>query len=96
MIRKDLKVGDKFTDGNRTFIVQAVVSEGVYISKVVDSEEEAPIVEEKKEVKEEKTFTKTEINRMPKDKLEDLSKEYGLEIGTTTVMKENLIKALGL
>lgn len=93
-----MKVGDKFTDGKRTFVVQAVVGNGVYISKLVgiNETEIEPIVEKKEEVKEEKTFTKTEINRMPKDKLEDLSKEYGLEIGTTTVMKENLIKALGL
>lgn len=98
MISPTLKVGDKFTDGNRTFEVLSVVGNGVYISKCVatDVKPEYVIEEPKAEIKEEKAYTKTEIMRMPKSDLEELCKANGLEIGTTSEMKKILLEKLGL
>lgn len=97
MIRADMKVGDKFTDGNRTFEVLAVCGNGVYVSKCIDVKVEPETIEVPKvETKETKAYTKTEINRMPLDKLEELCEELGLEKSTGTNMKKEIISKLAL
>ena len=94
MIKPDLKVGDTFTDGNRTYKVVAVVSKGLYISKVVTGDEK--IEAQKVETTEEKTYTKTEINRMSTEALKELAQTMDIEAGTGTEMKKAIIKKLGL
>lgn len=102
-----MKVGDKFKDGNRTFEVLQVLGNGMYISKCIACEpndmyksvETIPtkVIDDNPETDEfGKSYTKTEINRMPKDKLEILSQELGLEVGTTAEMKTRLLAKLGL
>lgn len=97
MIKTDMKVGDKFTDGNRTFEVLGVCGDGVYISKCIDVKVPSETIETKPIEKEEtKSPTKTDINRMPLDKLEEMCDELGLEKSTGSVMKREIIQKLGL
>lgn len=104
MIPNTLKVGDKFTDGNRTFEVLSVEGNGVYISKCIKT---IPIdaltsVETKIEKKEEtqldsfNNYTKTEINRLAVAELEKVCDKLGLEKSTGTNMKKAIIEKLGL
>lgn len=100
MIPSNLKVGAKFTEENRTFEVIEVNADGTYVSKCIHIEVKpdsyisvAPVVETETVTED---YTKTDINRMPKDKLEVLCKEYELEIGTTSEMKKVLLEKLGL
>ena len=96
-ISKTLKVGDKFTDGNRTFEVLVVCGEGVYVSKCIDVKVAPETIETPEAPKTEtKSYTKTEINRMPNEKLEALCKELGIDISTGTQMKKEIIEKLGL
>jgi hypothetical protein len=106
MIPKNLKVGDKFTDGNRTYEVTKVVPLG-YESRLVAS---APAVGYRSEsaqeapeatIKDSKldsfnTYTKTEINRLKNDELEALCDQLGLEKDTGILMKKKIIDHLGL
>lgn len=39
MIGRDLKVGDRFEDGGRTFVVEKVIEEGIYESRIVYEDE---------------------------------------------------------
>lgn len=106
MIPKNLKVGDKFTDGNRTYEVTAVVKLG-YEAKLVasapadgyrsESAQKAP----EATIKDSKldsfnTYTKTEINRLKNDELEALCDQLGLEKDTGILMKKKIIDHLGL
>ena len=111
MIPSTLKVGDKFTDGNRTFEVLSVEGNGVYISKCIKT---IPIdaltsVDVKREEKEEEIttddvkqldsfnkYTKTEINRLNVAELEKVCDKLGLEKSTGTAMKKAIIEKLGL
>ena len=105
-IPKNLKVGDKFTDGNRTFEVTEIVPLG-YNSRLVasapaagyraESAQEAP----KATIKDNKldsfnSYTKTEINRLKNDELEALCDQLGLEKDTGILMKKKIIDRLGL
>ena len=106
MIPKNLKVGDKFTDGNRTYEVTKVVPLG-YESRLVAS---APAAGDRSEsareapeatIKDSKldsfnTYTKTEINRLKNDELEALCDQLGLEKDTGILMKKKIIDHLGL
>ena len=42
MVKKGLKVGDSFTDGNQTYRVKAILPDGNYISKRVAIGAETP------------------------------------------------------
>lgn len=100
MIPKNLKVGDKFKDGNREYEVIEVVGED-YISKAItDGDVKTPSVAkditEPDVKKEDAKITKTDVNRMSVSKLEAMSKELGLEIGTGAEMKKAIIEKLGL
>lgn len=104
-IAKNLKIGDKFTDGGLIYEVVGL-SEYGYSSKCVGRENEKPIaktevkIEVAKNDNEEKIkyeeLTKTDVNRTPKDKLEIMCKELGLNLGTTSEMKTEIIAKLGL
>jgi len=108
MISSTLKVGDKFTDLNRTFEVLSVVEPGIYISKCikVDPIEFAtnePVKAEKKEEPKEEAqldsfnkYTKTEINRLNVSELEKVCDQLGLEKSTGMAMKKAIIEKLGL
>lgn len=105
MISSTLKVGDKFTDLNRTFEVLSVVEPGVYISKCVKVEQIEFATNEpvkKEEAKEESQldsfnkYTKTEINRLNVSELEKVCDQLDLEKGTGTAMKKAIIEKLGL
>lgn len=106
MIPKNLKVGDKFTDGNRTYEVTKVVPLG-YESRLVasapaagyrsESAQEAP----EATIKDSKLdsfnkYTKTEIKRLTTEELTKLCKKLGLETGSGVVMKERILDHLGL
>ena len=105
MIPNNLKVGDTFTDGNRTFEVLSVEGNGVYISKCIKT---IPIdaltsidvkVEEPKEETQLDSFnkyTKTEINRLNVAELEKVCDKLGLEKSTGMAMKKAIIEKLGL
>ena len=107
MIPKNLKVGDKFTDGNRTYEVTKLVPPLGYKSRLVAS---APAVGYRSEsaqeapeatIKDSKldsfnTYTKTEINRLKNDELEALCDQLGLEKDTGILMKKKIIDHLGL
>lgn len=106
MIPKNLKVGDKFTDGNRTYEVTKVVPLG-YESRLVasvpapgyrsESAQEAPEATIKdSELDSFNTYTKTEINRLKNDELEKLCDQLGLEKDTGILMKKKIIDHLGL
>lgn len=101
MIPSTLKVGDKFTDGNRTYKVLEVCGEGIYISKVIDDGKKADnepekAIEKPVEKTEEKKYTKTEIFRMSNATLTELAKELGVEVGTGLAMKNAIVEKLGL
>lgn len=103
MISSTLKVGDKFTDLNRTFEVLSVVSPGVYISKCIKVDVIPEFIDTpKEEPKEEKKldsfndYTKTEINRLNVSELEKVCEKLDLEKGTGTAMKKAIIEKLGL
>lgn len=99
MIPRNLKVGDTFVDGGLTYRVTKVLNPPyLYESAVVEKgEKPEPIkVEEPKVEEVDKTYTKTEINRMPNVKLEELCKELDLEVGTGAEMKRAIIGKLGL
>lgn len=93
---KNLKVGDTFIEGNQTYIVDEIVPLGYNahaIGKVTDKPvKEIPVEEPKEEV----SYSKTQINRMPNAELEKLCKELGIEVGTGTEMKRAIIAKLGL
>jgi hypothetical protein len=105
MIPNTLKVGDTFSDGNRTFEVLSVEGNGVYISKCIKT---IPIdaltsidvkVEEPKEETQLDSFnkyTKTEINRLNVAELEKVCDKLGLEKSTGMAMKKAIIEKLGL
>ena len=106
MIPKNLKVGDKFTDGNRTYEVTKVVPLG-YESRLVASVPAAGYRSESAQevpeatIKDSKldsfnTYTKTEINRLKNDELEALCDQLGLEKDTGILMKKKIIDHLGL
>lgn len=107
MIPKNLKVGDKFTEGNSTYEVLEIVPQG-YVSKRVaigpakGYTVETPKVDEPKaSVKDAQldsfnTYTKTEINRLNNTELEKVCDELGLEKSTGIAMKKNIIDHLGL
>ncbi len=106
MIPKNLKVGDKFTEENRTYEVTKIVPLG-YESKLVAS---APATGYKAESASEapeatiqdaqldsfNKYTKTEINRLKNDELETLCDQLGLERDTGILMKKKIIDRLGL
>ena len=99
MIPKNLKVGDTFEDGGLTYRVLKVLDPPyAYESAVVTVApvDKSLIEEPKEEPREEKAYTKTEINRLPNVKLEELCKELDLEIGTGAEMKRAIINKLGL
>jgi hypothetical protein len=93
MIPKNLKVGDTFTDGGFTYVVDEIVSVGYNSHRI---EKPVKIPEIKEEVKEEPGYTKTQVNRLPNAELEKLCEKLGLEIGTGTEMKRAIIAKLGL
>ena len=106
MIPKNLKVGDKFTDGNRTYEVTNVVPLG-YESRLVasapaagyraESAQEAPEATiEDSELDSFNKYTKTEIKRLTTEELTKLCKKLGLETGSGVVMKERILDHLGL
>ena len=106
MIPSTLKVGDIYTDGNRTFEVLSVEGNGVYISKCIktipiDALTSVETREEKKEEPKEQldsfnNYTKTEINRLNVAELEKVCDKLGLEKSTGTAMKKAIIEKLGL
>lgn len=105
MISNTLKVGDKFTDLNRTFEVLAVTGPGVYISKCIEVRQTEFATNEpvKKEEPQKETeldsfndYTKTEINRLNVSELEKVCDKLGLEKSTGTAMKKAIIEKLGL
>lgn len=104
MIPKNLKVGDKFTDGNRTFEVLSVEGNGVYISKCVGVNVKPEYTNEtvKEEPKKDteldsfNDYTKTEINRLNVSELEKVCEKLGLEKSTGMAMKKAIIEKLGL
>lgn len=91
MVQKGLKVGDTFRDGGRAYKVLSVNTDGTYSSKAIEKDE---IPE--KVVAEEKKYTKTDINRMSKEDLSILAKEYDIEAETATEMKKQLIEKLNI
>ena len=95
MVPKGLKVGDTFQDGGRAYKVLSVNADGTYSSKAV---EKGDINEKIREdiVEEEKKYTKTDINKMSKDELSVLAKEYGVEVETATEMKKQLIEKMNI
>lgn len=103
MISPNLKIGDTFIDDGKKYEVVGFNQYG-YSSKFVCFSNENPKVDKVIKVEDSdpktdefgKSYTKTEINRMPKEKLEILSKNLGLGIGTTSEMKEKIIAKLGL
>lgn len=110
MIPKNLKIGDTFTDGNRTFKVLAIKEYG-YTSECIDTKpmEFITKADVKVEKKEEKittenvnqldsfnNYTKTEINRLSVSELEKVCAQLGLETSTGVEMKKAIIKKLGL
>lgn len=90
MVQKGLKVGDTFRDGGRAYKVLSVNTDGTYSSKAIEKDETPEVV------KEEKKYTKTDINRMPKDELSVLAKEHGVEAETATEMKKQLVEKLNI
>lgn len=104
MISSTLKVGDKFTDLNRTFEVLSVVEPGVYISKCIKVDVKPEFINEtvKAEPKKEteldsfNDYTKTEINRLNVSELEKVCEKLGLEKSTGMAMKKAIIEKLGL
>ena len=96
MIPKNLKVGDTFVDGKQTYKVTKVLEPPYAYESVVVEKPEPIKVEEPKVEEVDKTYTKTEINRMPNVKLEELCKELDLEVGTGAEMKRAIIGKLGL
>lgn len=104
MIPKNLKVGDKFTDGNATFEVLEIVPLGYNSRRISINFEDAPVTAQKavEQPKEEaqldsfNKYTKTEIKRLSTDELTKLSKELGLEVGSGVEMKQRIIDHLGL
>lgn len=96
-----MKIGDIFIDGGRKLEVIGQNDAG-FIAKVIEVGAK-PEVKPEKVVDEDpttdefgKTYTKTEVNRMPKEKLEILAQSLGLEVGTTADMKKDIIAKLGL
>ena len=111
MIPTNLKVGDRFTDGGRTFEVTAVNELG-YESRDIDmpvSEQDVKEDEPEEEIKElpfttveEKQldsfnkYTKTEINRLNNAELKSVCEKLDLNPGTGVEMKKAIIEKLGL
>lgn len=100
MIPKHPKVGDTFVD-EFTFRVVQVREDGSFVSQRVDMEEVVKpestvetVVDSP--VEEKKTYSKTQINRMPNVELEKVCKELGLQIGTGTEMKRAILSKLEL
>lgn len=109
MIPKNLKIGDTFTDGGYRFKVKEIVPEGYISTRITDSvvkKSDLPVEEKaqpshledepEKIPNESVNYSKTQINRMPNFKLEEVCKELGLEVGTGTEMKRAIIAKLGL
>lgn len=104
MIPKNLKVGDKFKDGNATFQVLEIVPLGYNAKRIsVDSQDASVSAQEAQEAPIEdaqldsfNTYTKTEINRLNNKELEALCDQLGLEKDTGVLMKKKIIDHLGL
>lgn len=97
MVPKGLKVGDTFQDGGRAYKVLSVNKDGTYSSKAVEKDEIPKVFEAVKEAVEEgKKYTKTDINRMPKDELSILAKEYGVEAETAVEMRKQLMEKMNI
>lgn len=106
MIPKNLKVGETFTDGGYTYKVLEIVKDGYISTKITNAnvkKYEPKVEEEVEEISVPETITnanvnynKTQINRLPNSKLEEVCKELGIEIGTGTEMKRAIIAKLGL
>lgn len=89
-------IGDIFEDGGFKYEVIGKHELGYAISKRIgkaDTKVEPIKVEP---VKEEKPYTKTEINRLSTASLEKVCGELGLEIGSGVEMKKAIIKKLEL
>ena len=105
MIPTNLKVGDTFIDGNK-YKVTALCELGYISERIEVLDNDAPVVEPKKEeVKEEvvsnkldsfNSYTKTEINRLSVLELEAVCDKLGLERSTGVAMKKAIIDHLGL
>lgn len=109
MIPKNLKVGDTFVDGTSKFEVTAVNGSGDHVTYeakriaanvIQNTPEKAQKATEapKEEAKLDSfnTYTKTEINRLKNDELEELCEQLGLEKDTGILMKKKIIDHLGL
>ena len=97
MVQKGLKVGDTFQDGGRAYKVLSVNEDGTYSSKAIEKDEIPEVVETEEEiVAGEKKYTKTEINRMSKDELSVLVKEFGVEAETVAEMKKQIIEKMDI
>ena len=90
MVLKGLKIGDTFEDSGRAYKVLSVNADGTYFSKAIPKEEKKEVVAE------EKKYTKTEINRMAKDDLLELAKQYGVKAETATEIKKLLIEKMNI
>lgn len=106
MAPKGLKIGDKFTEENRTFVVTEIVPLGYNAELVAsapapgyraESAEKTPEATIKdSQLDSFNTYTKTEINRLKNDELERLCEQLGIEKDTGILMKKKIIDHLGL
>lgn len=108
MIPKNMKIGDTFVDDGYTYVVDKIVPLGYESHRITSGnvKVEQPTKAENIKVSEEETpsiteggvnkYSKTQVNRMPNSKLEEVCKELGLEVGTGTEMKRAIIAKLGL
>lgn len=99
MIRHGMKVGEVFEDGGLYYEVQSVLPNSGYISKMIDEPKSKDKVLETKDKVEEVKYSKTDINRMPKDKLVELAKENRIEVDEDTsgmALKKALIEKFNL
>lgn len=104
MIPQNLKVGDKFKDGNSTYEVLEIVELGYTSKRISVDVQDAPVSVQKateqpienEVVESSTTYTKTEINRLNNKELEALCDKLGLEKDTGVLMKKKIIDHLGL
>ena len=111
MIPNNLKIGDTFKDGNRTFEIIGLSPIG-YISKCVKVEQvefatittpDVKVPEKEEEITKDDVkldsfneYTKTEIKRLNVAELEKLCDKFGLEKSTRSVMIDAVLEKLGL
>lgn len=86
-----MKIGETFVDGGYKYKVVGKHELGYDISERVDNDTEVVA-----ETKEEKVYTKTQINRTSSADLEKICEELELEKGTGSEMKKAIIEKLGL